>query len=46
VNDREFRQQIADLLAKQRGVKRPDPAKKPPQPERKFKLKVRRSKAG
>ena len=46
MNDREFRQRIADLLAKERDMKRPDPAKKPLQPERKFKLKVRRSKAG
>ena len=44
MNDREFRQRIADLLAKQRGVTR-EISKKPPQSEPKFKLKVRRSKA-
>jgi hypothetical protein len=44
MNDREFRQRIADLLAKRRGVKREDSKKKPPQSQ-KFKLKVRRSKA-
>src|SRR5687768_8091395 len=29
MNDREFRQRIADLLAKQRGVKRQDSKRKP-----------------
>jgi hypothetical protein len=45
MNDREFRQRIADLLAKRRGVKREDSKKKPPQSQ-KLRLRVRRSKAG
>jgi hypothetical protein len=46
VNKREFHERVADILAKQRGVKRAAAEKKPPQSEQKFKLNVRRSKAG